>query len=73
VIPGKTHLPTRAAECPWVLKRTIKSLFRTRSLTTALFVHGMNKGFLRMAKRQVQFDALALPHLAKVPVTPLPS
>ena len=62
-----------AAECPWVLKRTIKSLFRTRSLTTALFVHGMNRGFLRMAKRQVQFDALALPHLTKVPVTPLPS
>jgi len=52
-----------AIERHWVLKRTIKSLLRTRSLSTAWFVHGMNKGFYRMAKAQVKRDRPRFPHL----------
>ena len=33
-----------ASKESWVLKRAFRTLIRTRSLTTALFVHGMNKG-----------------------------
>ncbi len=56
----------------WVLKRTIKSLFKTRSLTTALFVHGMNKGFYELAKLQVPHDTPKFQHLLKIkpPVFP---
>jgi radical SAM superfamily enzyme YgiQ (UPF0313 family) len=61
-----------ALERKWVLKRTIKSLFKTRSLTTALFVHGMNSGFRRMAKVQVALDSPKYPHLANVPATHFP-
>jgi radical SAM superfamily enzyme YgiQ (UPF0313 family) len=47
-----------AAACkPWVWKRTLRTLMRTGSLTTALFVHGMNTGWKRMAKIQAPRDA----------------
>ena len=45
-----------AAEEHWVWKRTLRSLLRTKSLTTALFVHGMNKGWAGMARRQLAED-----------------
>ena len=51
------ELRKAAAEEPWVWKRTLKTLWRTRSLTTALFVHGMNKGWAAMAKAQVPREA----------------
>ena len=37
-------------------KRTLRTLLRTRSLTSAIFIHGMNKGWKRMAKLQVPTD-----------------
>jgi hypothetical protein len=40
----------------WVWKRTLRTLVTTRSLTTALFVHGINKGWKRMARKQVSED-----------------
>ena len=46
-----------AAREPWVLKRAIRSLIRTRSLSTALFVFGMNRGWKRMARIQAPHDA----------------
>jgi radical SAM superfamily enzyme YgiQ (UPF0313 family) len=46
-----------AAREPWVWKRTLRTLLRTRSLTTALFVHGMNTGWKRMARIQAPHDA----------------
>jgi radical SAM superfamily enzyme YgiQ (UPF0313 family) len=46
-----------AAREPWVWKRTLRSLLRTRSVTTAGFVHGMNRGFQRMARIQAPRDA----------------
>ncbi len=52
-----------AATCPWVLRRTLKCLWRTRSLTTALFVHGMNRGWVRLARTQVARDAPRFAHL----------
>jgi len=51
------ELRKAAAEESWVWKRTLKALWATRSITTALFVHGMNKGFARMAKIQAPRDA----------------
>ena len=45
-----------AATQNWVLKRAFRTLLRTRSLTTALFVHGMNRGWKRMARIQVSHD-----------------
>ena len=45
-----------AAGSAWVWKRTLKSLWRNRSLTTALFVHGMNQGWARMARAQMATD-----------------
>ena len=45
-----------AATEPWVWKRTLKTLWRTRSLSTAIFVHGMNKGWVRMARIQARRD-----------------
>jgi radical SAM superfamily enzyme YgiQ (UPF0313 family) len=45
-----------AAEEPWVWKRTLRSLWKTRSLTTALFVHGMNRGWSELARNQVPRD-----------------
>lgn len=46
-----------AAREPWVLKRAFRTLVRTRSLTTALFVLGMNRGWKRMARVQAPRDA----------------
>jgi len=51
------ELRQAAAEPAWVWKRTLKTFLQTRSLTTALFVHGMNRGWARMAKLQVAADA----------------
>ena len=45
-----------AAVQPWVVKRALRTLYRTRSLTTALFVLGMNRGWKRMAKIQAPHD-----------------
>jgi len=46
-----------AANVPWVWKRTLRTLLRTRSLTAALFIHGMNKGWKRLATLQAPVDA----------------
>ena len=46
-----------AAHQPWVWKRALRTLLRTRSLSTALFVFGMNQGWKRMARIQVPRDA----------------
>lgn len=46
-----------AARQNWVIKRALRTLWRTRSLTTALFVHGMNSGWKRMARIQAPKDA----------------
>lgn len=46
-----------AAVEKWVWKRTLRTLWSTRSITTALFVHGMNKGWKRLAKKQVAEDS----------------
>lgn len=45
-----------AARENWVWKRTLRTLWRTRSLTTAAFIHGMNIGWKRMAKIQAPRD-----------------
>lgn len=45
-----------AAKASWVCKRSIRTLFRTRSLTTAMFVYGMNRGWKQMAKVQAPHD-----------------
>ena len=45
-----------AAKENWVWKRAFRTLARTRSLTTAAFVLGMNRGWKRMAKIQVPID-----------------
>jgi radical SAM superfamily enzyme YgiQ (UPF0313 family) len=45
-----------AAKQNWVLKRALRTLLRTRSLTTALFVLGMNRGWKRMARIQAPHD-----------------
>jgi radical SAM superfamily enzyme YgiQ (UPF0313 family) len=47
------HLAARES---WVWKRTIRTLWRTRSLSTAAFIHGMNVGWKRMAKIQSPRD-----------------
>jgi radical SAM superfamily enzyme YgiQ (UPF0313 family) len=46
-----------AAQERWVVKRALRTLLRTRSLSTALFVYGMNRGWKRMALIQVPHDA----------------
>lgn len=62
-----------AAKERWVLKRALRTLVRTRSLTTSLFVLGMNRGWKRMAKIQVPHDErrfgfrpLESPRMAKI-------
>jgi radical SAM superfamily enzyme YgiQ (UPF0313 family) len=45
-----------AATMPWVWKRTLKTLLKTRSLTTAIFIHGMNRGWQKMARHQAPRD-----------------
>ena len=51
------ELRRAAAEQRWILTRTLRTLWDTKSLTTALFIHGMNKGWARMARIQVPRDA----------------
>lgn len=46
-----------AAKTNWVWLRTLRTLWMTRSITSALFIHGMNKGWKRMAKMQQSKDA----------------
>ncbi len=50
------ELRNLAARENWVWKRTLRTLFRTRSVTTAMFIHGMNSGWKRMAKVQAPRD-----------------
>ena len=45
-----------AAITPWVWLRTLRTLWMTRSITSALFIHGMNQGWKRMAKLQLPKD-----------------
>lgn len=45
-----------AAQEHWVAKRTLRTLLRTRSVTTALFIHGMNVGWKKMARHQAPRD-----------------
>jgi radical SAM superfamily enzyme YgiQ (UPF0313 family) len=52
-----------AATERWVWKRTLRTLLRTRSLTTAIFIHGMNKGWKRLAKVEVPRDTERLAQL----------
>ncbi len=52
-----------AATEPWVWKRTLHTLLRTRSLTTSIFIHGMNRGWKRMARIQAPQDAKKYAHL----------
>ncbi len=51
------ELRLAAAELPWVWKRTVHALLRTRSPTTAAFVHSANKGWARLARQQMVRDA----------------
>jgi radical SAM superfamily enzyme YgiQ (UPF0313 family) len=52
------ELRQAAATENWAWKRTLKSLWRTRSLSTALFVHGINTKFTRLARALAPQDAL---------------
>jgi len=52
-----------AATERWVWRRTLRTLLRTRSLTAAIFIHGMNKGWKRMACIEVPRDAERLDRL----------
>lgn len=45
-----------AAKTNWVWKRAFRTLVRTRSISTALFVYGMNCGWKRMASIQGPHD-----------------
>jgi radical SAM superfamily enzyme YgiQ (UPF0313 family) len=45
-----------AATEPWVWKRTLKTLLRTRSLSTAIFVHQTNVGFKKLAVSQANLN-----------------
>lgn len=54
------ELRQAAATEKWVWKRTLRAFLATRSLSTALFVHGMNKGWVRMARIQAPRDVARL-------------
>jgi len=45
-----------AATTNWVWKRTLRTLWMTRSFTSAAFIHGMNTGWKRMARMQLPRD-----------------
>jgi hypothetical protein len=45
-----------AAKTPWVWLRTLKTLWMTRSVTSAGFIHGMNTGWKKLAKMQLPRD-----------------
>ena len=66
--PGgaRSHAVRRAAaELPWVWKRSLKTLWRTRSLSTTLFVHGMNKAWVGLAKGLKIRDQERFAHLTR--------
>ncbi len=46
-----------AATKSWIWKRTLNSFWRTRSLSTAIFVHSTNKKFAHMARMFVPADS----------------
>jgi hypothetical protein len=43
-----------AARHNWVLKRTLKTMWKTRSVSTACFVHDMNRKFVSLARAITQ-------------------
>ncbi len=45
-----------AASTSWVWLRTLRTLWMTRSVTSAAFIHGMNTGWKRMARYQLPKD-----------------
>jgi hypothetical protein len=45
-----------AATTPWVWFRTLRTLWMTRSFTSAAFIHGMNTGWKRLARMQLPKD-----------------
>jgi radical SAM superfamily enzyme YgiQ (UPF0313 family) len=45
-----------AATTSWVWRRTLRTLWMTRSFTSAAFIHGMNTGWKRMARIQLPRD-----------------
>ncbi len=45
-----------AGVVPWVWRRTLATFLRTRSLTAAVFIHNINKGWKRLAKIQAPRD-----------------
>ncbi len=49
-----------AANRWWVWKRTLQTLWRTRSITAAWFIHTMNAGWKRLARKQVPRDRARL-------------
>ena len=51
------ELRRAAARQSWVWKRSLNSLWRTRSLSTTLFVYGMNSAWSRLARIQAPVDA----------------
>lgn len=54
---GIYELRYAAAKLNWVWKRAFRTLVRTRSLSTAGFVFGMNRGWKYMAQEQAPRDA----------------
>jgi radical SAM superfamily enzyme YgiQ (UPF0313 family) len=50
------ELRYEAAKASWVWLRTLRTLWMTRSLTSAAFIHGMNTGWKRLAKMQLPRD-----------------
>ncbi|MCK4275908.1 MAG: B12-binding domain-containing radical SAM protein [Phycisphaerae bacterium] len=57
------ELRKAAAEEPWVWKRTVKTFLRTRSISTALFVHGTNRGWARLARGFLKRDVRRFAHV----------
>ncbi len=51
------ELRRMAANKNWVLKRAFRTLVRTRSIPTALFVLGMNRGWKKLARTLAPCDA----------------
>lgn len=45
-----------AANTSWVWLRTLRTLWMTRSVTSAAFIHGMNTGWKRLARMQLPKD-----------------
>ncbi|MGE3181568.1 MAG: radical SAM protein, partial [Phycisphaerae bacterium] len=54
-----------AAIKPWVTKRALRTFLRTKSISTAGFVYGMNRGWKNLARAQAAIDQTALGHEAQ--------